>query len=266
MRSLLRRREAVLQASIDNTSLYLVHTTLEVDLRQLSFGTQPSLLPAGLLHPRCEIFAMVLRVIFFVFLLYFALDVFLLGSCAIRHYSSTRTTVAVPTQHRLESAESIAVHYLLQVASVPRTAATVRLVVTSTCTLRVSTFTSKPFSLLFVFFSLMRSPLMVLVSYIELLLTTADFAVEYVIPCIGTKFLLLIRKCVTSHVQAHSLSTGSFCFFVCCQIKSYILFSVYQYSNMNTSRIFFQIRRPGLHATAPYPIVSRVRKTAPMYT
>ena len=35
---------------------------------------------------------------------------------------------------------------------------------------------------------------------------------------------------------------------------------------MNTSRIFFQIRRPGLHATAPYPIVSRVRKTAPMYT
>ena len=32
----------------------------------------------------------------------------------------------------------------------------------------------------------------------------------------------------------------------------------------NTSRRFFQIRRPGLHATAPYPIVSIVRTIAPI--
>ena len=57
----------------------------------------------------------------------------------------------------------------------------------------------KPFLLLLVFFSLMRSPLMVLITYIELLFTT-DFAVEYVIPCIGTTFPLLVRKYVTSHM------------------------------------------------------------------
>ena len=45
----------------------------------------------------------------------------------------------------------------------------------------------------------MRSPLMVLVSYIEFLFTT-DFAVEYVVPYIGTTFPLLVRKCVTSHM------------------------------------------------------------------
>ena len=39
---------------------------------------------------------------------------------------------------------------------------------------------------------------MVIVSYIELF--TADFAVEYVVPYIGTTFHLLIRKCVTSHM------------------------------------------------------------------
>ena len=40
---------------------------------------------------------------------------------------------------------------------------------------------------------------MVLVSYIELLLTS-DFAVDYVVPDIGTTFPLLVRKCVTSHM------------------------------------------------------------------
>ena len=39
---------------------------------------------------------------------------------------------------------------------------------------------------------------MVLVSYTEFFAT--DFAVEYVVPYIGTTFLLLVRKCVTSHM------------------------------------------------------------------
>ena len=42
----------------------------------------------------------------------------------------------------------------------------------------------KHFSLLLVFFSLLRSPLMVLVSYTELF--TTDFVVEYFVPYIGT--------------------------------------------------------------------------------
>ena len=68
-----------------------------------------------------------------------------------------------------------------------------------------------------------------------------------------------------SHVllveYAHTLRTGSFCFFFCCQInsKTHSLFSVYQSSSMNTSRIFFQIWRPGLYATALYLVVIRVR-------
>ena len=40
---------------------------------------------------------------------------------------------------------------------------------------------------------------MVLVIYIELLFTT-DFAIEYVVPYIGTIFPLLVRKYVTSHM------------------------------------------------------------------
>ena len=90
------------------------------------------------------------------------------------------------------------------------------------------------------------------------------------------------------------MRTGSFCFFVCYQINSYSLFSAYQYGSMNTSWIFFsdeeawfishcplpycrsrtlirvgfsfQIRRPGIYATAPSPIVSHVHKIAPVYT
>ena len=57
----------------------------------------------------------------------------------------------------------------------------------------------KPFLLLFVFFSLTGSPLMVLLSYIELLFITG-FAVEYVLPYVRTAFPLLVRKYVTSHM------------------------------------------------------------------
>ena len=54
----------------------------------------------------------------------------------------------------------------------------------------------KPFLLFarFLFTCLMRSPLMVLVSYTELLFTT-DFVVEYFVPYIGATFPLVARRC-----------------------------------------------------------------------
>ena len=117
------------------------------------------------------------------------------GSRAIRYYSSTRTTVAVQTSNSLENEE----YSLFAVRSIHTScrlhgpfSADVYMYPTR------KNLHIKPF-LLFVFFSLMRSPLMVFVSYIELFFTT-DFAVEYAVPYIGTTFSLLVRKYVTPHM------------------------------------------------------------------
>ena len=144
--------------------------------RQLSFGAQPSFLPTGLLYLRFETVLIGPASQFFVFLLSFAFF-FSFGTRAIRYYISTRTTAAVPTSNNLESEESILTHHLLYVACTPRVACTVRLVLMCTCILRARTFKSNLF-LLFVFFSLMRSPLVVLVSNVDFLFTTG-FCFEY---------------------------------------------------------------------------------------
>ena len=98
-------------------------------------------------------------------------------------------------RHRISS-KARSTRYLLYVANTPCVASTVRLVLMCTCVLRARTSASNLFCCLF-FFTL--SSLMVLVSYIELLFT-ADFAVEYVVPYLGTTFPLIIRKCATSHI------------------------------------------------------------------
>ena len=114
-------------------------------------------------------------------------------------YSSTRTTIAVPTSNSLESEESIPTHYLLYVACTPRVASTVHLVLMGTCILRARTSTSN----LFVVVCFLRTYEISTdgLSLIEwFLLFTSDFAVKYVVPYLGTTFPLLIRKCVTSHM------------------------------------------------------------------
>ena len=118
--------------------------------RQLSFGAtifsacRPSL-------PQMWNFCNGAASHFVLFFSYLLLFFPLFGSRAIRYYSSTRTTVAVPTSNSLESEESIATHYVLYVAYTPRVASTVRLVLICTCILRARTSTSNLFGWLFSF-------------------------------------------------------------------------------------------------------------------
>ena len=153
--------------------IYLGHSTLNVDLsdswasgRNLLFSLQAFSTPdVRLLKWPCESIFCFSPIFCFLFPS---------GSRAIRYYISTRTTVAVPTSNSRESEESIPTHHLLYVACTPRVACTVRLVLMCTWLLRAGIFTSN-FCFLFVSFSLMRSPLMVSVSYIEFFFAT-DFA------------------------------------------------------------------------------------------
>ena len=118
-------------------SLYLGHATLDVDLQQRSFGARPSLLPTGLLYPRCETVELDLRVNFW----------FSPTFCFLFPLGHARYDITVARgqqsqyRHQLAS-KARSTRYLLHIAYTPCVACTVHYVLMCACTLRASTFTS----------------------------------------------------------------------------------------------------------------------------
>ena len=200
---------------------------------------------------------MALRVIFFVFLLSFAFFS-LFGSRAIRYYGSTRTPVAVPTSNSLESEESIPTHYLLYVAYTPRVASTVRLVLMCTCILCARISTSNLFGVV-----------CFLLIYYEIYtdgLSLIYWVVVYNWFCCPVCCTIYRNNISPAHQEVRDIShvLGSYLawqLLFLCLLSNQLLVCFLHTRRAVSIRggSSFQMRRPGLYATAPSPIVGRGR-------